>query len=128
MPKERFSPEQIIATLHQIEVQLAQGKSIVLACKEAPSQNRTKGRVSQVEDFREAEGSAGSDWRLVRSLRSRAAPLISRLRAARTRDIGRRRTATTHSRHQLVMYPSAYPKSRSCHLRPSAPDAIPLVP
>ena len=34
MPK-RFTPEQIIATLRQIEVQLAQGKSIALACKEA---------------------------------------------------------------------------------------------
>jgi hypothetical protein len=28
MPKKRFSPEQIIAKLRQIEVQLAQGKSI----------------------------------------------------------------------------------------------------
>ncbi len=34
MPKKRFSPEQIIATLRQIEVQLAQGKSIALGCKE----------------------------------------------------------------------------------------------
>jgi putative transposase len=33
MPKKRFSPEQIIAKLRQIEVQLAQGKSIALACK-----------------------------------------------------------------------------------------------
>lgn len=35
MPKKRFSPEQIIATLRQVEVQLAQGKSIALACKDA---------------------------------------------------------------------------------------------
>ena len=35
MPKKRFTPEQIIATLRQIEVQLAQGKSIALACKDA---------------------------------------------------------------------------------------------
>jgi putative transposase len=35
MPKERFSPEQIIATLRQIEVQAAQGKSIALACTDA---------------------------------------------------------------------------------------------
>ena len=35
MPKKRFSSEQIIATLRQIEVQLAQGKSIALACKDA---------------------------------------------------------------------------------------------
>jgi putative transposase len=35
MPKKRFSSEQIIAKLRQIEVQLAHGKSIALACKEA---------------------------------------------------------------------------------------------
>lgn len=35
MPKKRFSSEQIIAKLRQIEVQLAQGKSIALVCKEA---------------------------------------------------------------------------------------------
>ena len=34
MPK-RFTPEQIIAKLRQIEVQLAQGKSVALACKDA---------------------------------------------------------------------------------------------
>jgi putative transposase len=33
--KKRFSSEQIIAKLRQIEVQLAQGKSIALACKDA---------------------------------------------------------------------------------------------
>jgi transposase-like protein len=35
VPKKRFSSEQIIAKLRQIEVQLTQGKSIALACKEA---------------------------------------------------------------------------------------------
>jgi mono/diheme cytochrome c family protein len=35
MPKTRFSSEQILAKLRQIEVQLAQGKSIALACKDA---------------------------------------------------------------------------------------------
>jgi hypothetical protein len=35
MPKKRFSTEQIIATLRQIEAQVAQGKSMALACKEA---------------------------------------------------------------------------------------------
>ena len=35
MPRGRkVSPEQIIATLRQIEVQLAQGMSLALACKE----------------------------------------------------------------------------------------------
>ena len=32
---KRFSAEQIIATLRRIEVQLAQGKSLTLACKDA---------------------------------------------------------------------------------------------
>jgi transposase-like protein len=32
---KRFSAEQIIAKLRQIEVQLAQGQSLALACKEA---------------------------------------------------------------------------------------------
>ena len=35
MPKKRFSSEHIIAKLREIEVQLAQGKSIALACKGA---------------------------------------------------------------------------------------------
>ena len=36
MPRGRkVSPEQIIAKLRQIEGQLAQGKSLALACKEA---------------------------------------------------------------------------------------------
>jgi transposase-like protein len=35
VPKKRFSSEQIIAKLRQIALQLAQSKSIALACKEA---------------------------------------------------------------------------------------------
>ena len=34
MPKNGFTLEQIIATLRQIEVQLAQAESIALACKD----------------------------------------------------------------------------------------------
>ncbi len=33
--RRNWSAEQIVAKLRQIEVQLAQGKSIALACKEA---------------------------------------------------------------------------------------------
>jgi len=43
MPKKRFSSEQIIAKLRQIEVQLAQGKSTVLACKEAGISEQSSG-------------------------------------------------------------------------------------
>ena len=43
MPKKRFSSEQIIAKLRQIEVQLAQGKSIALACKDAAVSEQNSG-------------------------------------------------------------------------------------
>ncbi len=35
MPKKSFGPEQIIAELRQIEVLVAQGKSVAVTCKEA---------------------------------------------------------------------------------------------
>jgi len=35
MPKKRFSAEQIVTLLRQIEVLMAQGKSIGVACREA---------------------------------------------------------------------------------------------
>jgi len=35
MPKKTFTPEQIVATLRQIEVLVSQGKTVPQACKEA---------------------------------------------------------------------------------------------
>jgi putative transposase len=35
MPKKRFSPEQIVTMLRQIEVSIGQGKSAQLACRDA---------------------------------------------------------------------------------------------
>ena len=35
MAKKRFSPEQVVAKLRQIEVLTAAGKALALACKEA---------------------------------------------------------------------------------------------
>jgi len=35
MPKQAFTPEQVVAKLRQIEVLLSQSKTIALACKEA---------------------------------------------------------------------------------------------
>ncbi len=43
MPKKRFTPDQIIAKLRQNEVQLAQGKSIALACKDAAISEQNSG-------------------------------------------------------------------------------------
>ena len=41
MPKKSFSPEQIIAKLRQIEVLVAQGNSVAVACKEAEISEQT---------------------------------------------------------------------------------------
>lgn len=35
MPRKRFTPEQIVTKLRQIEVLVGQGKAVALACKEA---------------------------------------------------------------------------------------------
>ena len=35
MARKTFSPEQIVAKLRQVEVLMAQGKTVALACKEA---------------------------------------------------------------------------------------------
>jgi hypothetical protein len=43
MPKKRFSSDHIIAKLRQIEVQLAEGKSIALACKDAAVSEHNSG-------------------------------------------------------------------------------------
>ena len=43
MARKRFTPEQIIAKLRQIEVQLAQGRSVALACKNAAISEQSSG-------------------------------------------------------------------------------------
>ena len=81
---KRFSPEQIIATLRQIEVQLAQGKGLALACKEA-------GIAEQ-----------GRDRGLARSLQSYPPPLSPRLPPTRARH-PRFRSPPTHTKHHAVV-------------------------
>jgi transposase InsO family protein len=41
MPKKRFSAEQIVALLRQIEVGTSQGKSISIACREAGTSDQS---------------------------------------------------------------------------------------
>jgi hypothetical protein len=50
MPKRRFSPEQIVTLLRQIEVAMSQGKSAQMASREAGSPSRvfTAGARSMV--------------------------------------------------------------------------------
>src|SRR4051794_10469838 len=85
MPRGRkVSPEQIIATLRQIEVQLAQGMSLALACKEAGISEQ------------------GRDRRLARPLESGSAALRLGLPAPRARD-PRLCQPPTHVTHHAVV-------------------------
>ena len=83
---KRFSPEQIIATLRQIEVQLAQGKGLALAWKEA-------GIAEQ-----------GRDRGLARSRQSYPPPLSPRLPTTRAR----------HPRPSPALSLTTYPHQTPC--------------
>ena len=74
---KRFSPEQIVVMLCQIEVQLAQGKSLALACKEAGISEQSYYRwrkeyggvaVEQAKRLKELERENGRLRRLVADL------------------------------------------------------------
>ena len=41
MPKNKFSAEQIVTKLRQVEVLLAQGKTIAIACKEVGTTDKS---------------------------------------------------------------------------------------
>jgi len=60
--RKNWSAEQIIASLRQIEVQMAQGISLALACKVAAISEQTSGRVSEAGDLLQPQGGAGRDW------------------------------------------------------------------
>ncbi len=56
MPKKRSSSERIIAKLRQIEVQLAQGKSVALACKDAAISEQSSGTEVRLRVEQHAPG------------------------------------------------------------------------
>src|SRR5580704_5073464 len=51
MPKKRFSPEQIVTVLRQIEVTMGQGKSAQLACREAGISEQLRDELLNGEIF-----------------------------------------------------------------------------
>src|SRR3712207_2284954 len=82
---KRFSAEQIVAKLRQIEVQLARGNSLALACKEAGISEQGRDRC--------LEGSVQS-----------SPPLLgARLGAARAPHPGGACKPPTHTNHVAVV-------------------------
>ena len=85
MPRGRkVSPEQSVVTLRQIEVLVAQGKSLALACKEAGISEQ------------------GRDRSLERPLQSYPAPLSPGLPTTRALDPRARNSPTHVTDHAVV--------------------------
>ena len=51
MPKKRFSAEQIVTVLRQIEVLMSQGKAAPVACREAASRSKLRDECLNGEIF-----------------------------------------------------------------------------
>ncbi len=99
---KRFSPEQIVVMLRQIEVQLAQGQSLALACKEAGLSEQAQGRMPEGRDLLQLERGSDRDRRVAQLLQSGAAPLGTGLSPTRSRD-PRLRQPPTHATHHAVV-------------------------
>ena len=101
--RKNWSAEEIIAKLRLIEVQLAQGKSLALACKEAEISEQTSRRVPEARDLLQPTRGAGCDRRMAPALQSHPAPLLAWLSASRSRHPAESRNAATHTRRHAVV-------------------------
>ena len=83
MPKKRFSAEQIVTLLRQIEVSMGQGNSTQIACREAGISEKNYARMLRVTTVRTRRSTIGSyagavlacSTRFLRSWRARPASL-----------------------------------------------------
>ena len=102
--RENWSAEQIVATLRQVEIQTAQGKSLAQAqLRRRRSPSRAQRRVSEAGGLLFAQGGAGRDWRLEGSRQPHQASLGPGLPTASS---GRRRgysPTATHASHYAVV-------------------------
>ena len=83
---QKTSAEKVVLKLRQIEVQMAQGKSLAFAqLRRRRSPSKAPGRAAQRRGLLHASGGQGRDRGLAQALQHGPAPLIARLRPARTR-------------------------------------------
>src|SRR5579864_3603038 len=88
MPKKRFSAEQIVVLLRQIEVLMSQGKATPVACREAGiSQQRAARRMPQRRNLLQSERSHRRHRAVAQALQHDPAALILELSAARAPNI-----------------------------------------
>ena len=78
MPKKRFSAEQIVTVLRQIEVAMAQGKSVSIACRDAGISDQSYARrAAQWRDLLQPQRGKGRDRSVAPPLQHRPTALIA---------------------------------------------------
>jgi hypothetical protein len=87
MPKKRFSAEQIVVVLRQIEVLMSQGKAAPVACREAGISQQTTRRMPQRRDLLQPKGSHRRHRAMAQALQHDQAALIAGLQTASATDI-----------------------------------------
>ncbi len=78
--RKNWSAEQIVAKLQQIEVQMAQGKSLALSCKEAEISEQSFRTSAQAQDLLQLTGGACRAWSMApkQGLRTPTGPFAAR--------------------------------------------------
>jgi hypothetical protein len=92
MPKKRFSAEQIVVVLRQIEVLMSQGKAAPVACREAGISQQTTRRMPQRRDLLQPKGSHRRHRAMAQALQHDPAALIAELPASCTANFVARNT------------------------------------
>ena len=87
MPKKRFSAEQIVTLLRQIEVLMAQGKSARRPAEMQEYRNRTTRRAAQRRNLLQPERSTDRHRAMAQALQHDQTALSAQLSAAGAADI-----------------------------------------
>src|SRR5271155_4347745 len=87
MPKKRFSAEQIVVLLGQIEVLMSQGNATPIACREAGIFAAAARRMPQRRNLLQPEGSHRRHRAMAQSIQHDPAALILELSTASTPNI-----------------------------------------
>ena len=107
---QKTSAEQAVLKLRQIEVQMVQGKSLSLACKEADISEQSYRRVPQAGDLLLAQGSPDCDRSLAEHLQPCPAAFVVGLPAARACQLPRSGLPATHGHYHAVASQLARPR------------------
>ena len=89
MPRKRFSAEQIVVLLRQIEVLMSQGKAAPVACREAGISQQLRDECLNQEIFYSLKEAQVVNRAMAQSIQHDAPTLIARISAAGAANIHR---------------------------------------